>query len=167
MTIRADFHGHPAAAVFLRRAALLALLWWMLAEGRFDAPLFAAALVGAAAGASLALQPPPRSRRRWRPSHLPRLTFYFLRLSLLGGWDVARRAFAPSVPVQPALVRFELELEAGFPMVLFTWLVSLTPGTASVTIEGTVLVVHALDVRLAVEERLRELERHVAALFRQ
>jgi len=36
-----------------------------------------------------------------------------------------------------------------------------------VTIDGAVLVVHALDVRLGVEERLRELERHVAALFRQ
>lgn len=167
MTIHADFHGLAAAAVFLRRAALLALLWWMLCEGRFESPLFAAALVCATAGASLALEPPARSRRRWRPSHLPRLTFYFLSQSVLGGWDVARRAFAPSLPVQPAVVRFELELEAGFPMVLFAWLVSLTPGTASVTIEGTVLVVHALDVRLAVEERLRELERHVAAFFRQ
>ena len=166
MTIRADFHGFPAA-VFLRRAALLALLWWILTEGRFDAALFATALVCAAAGASLALQPPPRPRRRWRPAYLPRLTFYFLRLSLLGGWDVARRAFTPSLPVQPALVRFELELEAGFPLVLFTWLVSLTPGTASVTIEGRVLVVHALDVRLAVEEKLRELELQVAALFRK
>jgi multicomponent Na+:H+ antiporter subunit E len=164
MTKRA--HRDPrasAAPAFLRRAAFLAFLWWILAEGRVDAPLLAAALVCAAAAVSLALQAPVRAR--WRPWRLPRLVLYFLEQSLLGGWDVARRALAPSLPVQPALVRFELTLPAGFPTVLFAWIVSLTPGTASVAIEDQSLVVHALDVRMGVEERLRALEAHVALLF--
>jgi multicomponent Na+:H+ antiporter subunit E len=153
----------PWAGAFLKRSALLALLWWMLAEGDLDAPYLAAAIVCAAAGVSLALQPP--ARLRWRASQLPRLVLHMLRLSLLGGWDVARRAFTPALPVQPGLSSHTLVLPAGLPAVLYTWLVSLTPGTASVALDDSTLVVHALDTSMDVEEKLRELEAQVAALF--
>ena len=153
----------PRAAAFLKRGALLALVWWMLAEGALEAPYLAAAIVCAAAGVSLALQPP--ARLRWRASRLPSLVLYMLRLSLLGGWDVARRAFTPALPVQPGLSSHTLVLPAGLPAVLYTWLVSLTPGTASVALEDSTLVVHALDTSMDVEEKLRALETHVAALF--
>ena len=151
------------AGSFLKRAALLALLWWLLEEGGLRAPSLAAAVVCGAAGVSLVLQPP--ARLRWRPLRLPRLVLHMLLMSLVGGWDVARRALTPSLPVQPGLSSYTLELRAGFPAVLYTWLVSLTPGTASVALEGSTLVVHALDVHMNVEEKLRDLEMHVAALF--
>ena len=158
-------HGKAtsAASAFVRRAVLLALLWWVLAEGRFDSPLLSAALVCAAAAASVPLSAPGRAR--YRVVRVPRLALYFMRQSLLGGWDVARRALAPRLPVEPALMRFELALPAGLPTVLFAWLVSLTPGTASVSIDGATLLVHALYARLPVEAQLRALEAHVAALF--
>lgn len=151
------------AGSFLNRAALLALLWWLLEEGGLRAPYLAAGVVCAAAGVSLILQPP--ARLRWRPLRLPRLVLHMLLMSLLGGWDVARRAFTPALPVQPGLSRYALELRAGCPAVVYTWLVSLTPGTASVALKGSTLVVHALDAHMNVEEKLRELERQVAALF--
>lgn len=153
----------PWAGALLKRAAMLALVWWLLEEGGFRAPYLAAAVVCAAAGVSLVLQPP--ARLVWRPLRLPRLVLHMLRLSLLGGWDVARRALTPGLPVQPGLSSYTLKLRAGFPAVLYTWLVSLTPGTASVALEGSTLVVHALDVHMDVEEKLRELERLVGALF--
>lgn len=163
MTADTLCHAVPWTGAFLKRGALLALLWWMLAEGDLHAPYLAAAIVCAAAGVSVFLQPP--SRRRWRASRLPRLVLHLLRLSLLGGWDVARRALTPALPVQPGLSSYALELPADFPAVLYTCLVSLTPGTASVALEDSTLVVHALDASMDVEKMLRELETLVGALF--
>ena len=151
------------AFAFARRAALLAVIWWVLAEGSLEAPLLSTALVCAATAASFAVHAP--ARVPWRPSRVAPLAVYFLRQSLLGGWDVARRALAPVLRVRPALLRFETSLPAGFPRVLFAWLVSLTPGTASVSLDGVMLVVHALDIGLPIESQLRELEARVAALY--
>lgn len=158
-------HGVRWGSAFLKRSVLLALLWWMLAEGSLDAPYLAAAIVCVAAGVSLTLTLQPPARLRWRVSRLPRLVLYMLRQSLLGGWDVARRAFTPALPVQPGLSSHTLALPGGLPAVLYTWLVSLTPGTASVALENSTLVVHAIDTSMDLEEKLRELEALVAALF--
>jgi multicomponent Na+:H+ antiporter subunit E len=147
----------------IRRFAVFALLWMILTEGDLRSPLLSAAFVLAAASASLALKLP--SARRWRLWPVFSLAAYFLGQSVLGGMDVARRALAPSMPIEPALVRFELALPVGFSTVLFAWLVSLTPGSAAAHIEGRTLTVHVLDTRMPVERTLRELERRVAAVF--
>lgn len=151
------------AAAFLRRCALLAALWWLLAEGRIESPALALALICAAAAGSLALA--PSQRVRWRATRLLPLFLYMVRMSIAGGWDVSRRALVPGRTVEPGLVRYELRLGAGMPAVLYTWLVSLTPGTASVALEGPVLLVHALDVRQDVQRNLAGLEDYVADLF--
>jgi multicomponent Na+:H+ antiporter subunit E len=146
----------------VQRFVVFTVLWWILVEGDLAKPVLSLAIILAAAGASLALLPP--SNPRWRARALVPLAGYFMLQSVLGGLDVARRALAPAMPIQPALVRFPLRLPAGFPTVLFAWLVSLTPGSASVHVEGTELTVHVLDERLPVERTLRALEARVAAL---
>ena len=147
---------------FVTRAVFFYGVWWVLVHGTIQEPVAGADLACVAAVISLTYSGRPT---RWRPARLPRLLFYFARKSLLGGWDVARRAFAPSLPLAPGILRLELSFGAGAPTAVFAWLVSLTPGTAAAAIEGHVLVVHALDTRMAVEAQLRELERHVAAVF--
>jgi multicomponent Na+:H+ antiporter subunit E len=147
---------------FVARTVFLYALWWILSHDTVQAPLAGAVFACLAAAASLACSD---GRTRWRPARLPRLLAYFGRQSLVGGWDVARRAFAPSLPLAPDILRLEIRVATGAPTVVFAWLVSLTPGTASAAIEDRVLVVHALDTRMPVEAQLRELERHVAALF--
>jgi multicomponent Na+:H+ antiporter subunit E len=150
------------ARAFVARTVFLYALWWILSHDAVQAPLAGAVFACLAAATSLAYSDGPT---RWRPARLPRLLWYFARQSLLGGWDVARRAFAPSLPLAPDILRLELRLPTGAPTVVFAWLVSLTPGTASAALEERLLVVHALDTRMAVEAQLRDLERHVAALF--
>jgi multicomponent Na+:H+ antiporter subunit E len=145
------------------RFAGFGALWWVLVEGRLDAPFIAALVVGAATGASLVLKPP--ARVRWKPLAIIPLAGYFLLQSLQGGIDIARRALAPSLPIRPALLTVELRLPGGFPIVLYAWLVSLTPGSASVQVTGRTLIVHVLDERLPVENGLRELERRVGRIF--
>ena len=61
---------------------------------------------------------------------------YFLRESLRGGWDVARRALSPALPMSPALVRFLLRLPPGSARWLFCNTISLLPGTAVVAIRA-------------------------------
>jgi multicomponent Na+:H+ antiporter subunit E len=148
---------------FVKRLLIFAILWWILAEGSLQAPFVSGLIVIAATLASFVVL--PATAARWRPLALFPLAGFFVVQSLQGGLDVARRAFTPSLPIRPALIDIALDLPDGFPVVLYAWLVSLTPGSASVHIEGPALTVHVLDDRLPVEQTLRELERRVRALF--
>lgn len=153
----------PVALAVSGRIAMMTLFWWLLAEGRWDSPVAAALIIVAAAGASLLLQPP--SARRFRVLRLAALVAYFVRQSLLGGIDVSRRALSPALPLRPGLIRFEFSEAPGLPRVLFALMVTLTPGTASVRLEATHLVVHVLDTDVNVGHRLRGLEERMAAVF--
>jgi multicomponent Na+:H+ antiporter subunit E len=148
------------AVPFATRALLFSALAWVLAEGEVHAPIVIVCGALTAAAASLALQ--PARMRPMRAVPALRLGAYFFYESVVGAIDVARRAFAPALPLKPGLLRFELGT-TGFPAVLFTWLVSLMPGTAAAKLRGSVLTVHALDVTMQVESKLRQLERHVRA----
>jgi multicomponent Na+:H+ antiporter subunit E len=154
---------YRSAMAFALRYAIFAVLWWVLAEGDLRAPLLAAVIVLGATVSSMLLQRP--SGRRWSPLAALKLAGYFLLQSVLGGVDVARRALAPAMPVRPALIEYELTLSPGFATVLYAWLVSLTPGSASVHLESGTLTIHVLDERLPVKRTLRALEQRVAAVF--
>ena len=71
----------------------------------------AAAALGGLLGAN------HRPRLRW----LGLLLFaaIFLRESIRGGWDVARRVLQPSLPVDPGFIRFASALPEGAPRYLF------------------------------------------------
>lgn len=153
----------PPIRALLSRLVGLTVLWWALGEGRVHEPLQGAFAVGAAGAVSLWLVPP--GRWGWRWSALPGFVPFFLRESWLGGIDVARRAFHPRLPLRPGLLRYRVSLTREDARVFFTYVVSLLPGTLSVQLDGDVLVVHALDERLPVRERLSELERQVVRLF--
>jgi multicomponent Na+:H+ antiporter subunit E len=147
--------------LLLVRVLVLAALWWTLTGGAawgFGAPVIAAAV-----GVSLALQ--PARRVRLRPWGLLRFVGYFLMQSPRAGLDVARRAFAPGLPLAPALLDFRLRLPAGPARTLLVNTMSLLPGTLSAGIEGNRLRLHALDTRLPVEQELRAVEARIAAIF--
>jgi len=155
-------HGVRAVlSATLWRSLWFATLWWVLAGGAawgFGAPVIAAAV-----GASLALQP---ARRLWlRPWGLLRFAGYFLVQSPRAGLDVARRVFAPGLPLAPALLDFRLRLPEGPARTLLVNTMSLLPGTLSAGIEGNRLRLHVLDTQLPVEQELREVEAHIAAMF--
>ena len=144
----------------LRRTLVLAVLWWAIAGE--PAWTFGVPAVALAAGASLWLAP---QRTPFRL--LPALGFvaFFLWYSLRAGFDVARRALAPSLPLAPGVVEHRMRLPAGLGRVIFVNTVSLVPGTLSAELAGERLHVHALDTRLPVEAQLRNLEARIAAIF--
>lgn len=150
-------------ARLLARAALFAIVWWWLTGN--DAPSWIVGGPVVLAATVLSLRLRPQQRWRWRPAGVLPMAWFFLRESVRGGFDVARRAIRPSLPLKPGLLRFNTRLPAGSARLLFAGLVSLLPGTLSLGIEDAVLEIHALEASQGAVAELRALEERVAALF--
>lgn len=153
--------GRIPLAAIISRLTTFAVLWWALTEGDTYNLWFGAAIVVLATGASLVLLPVTRMR----PWHLLTLTPFFIRESVSGGVDVARRAFAPDMPVDPAIVEIPVRLPEGPSRVFLATLLNLTPGTVSVELLPGSLRIHLLNQVTPIEERIREIEKHAARLF--
>jgi multicomponent Na+:H+ antiporter subunit E len=143
-----------------QRAALMALLWWAIVEGRPEAWLFGVPVIGAAAAASVRLRAGP-----WRIRALPALGAlgWFLRRALAAGLDVALRALSPRPRLAPGFVSVRLRLRDAGAQVLLADALSLLPGTLSAVLRENELELHVLDRGAAVERDLREMEARIAA----
>ena len=147
----------------LARAGAFAALWWLLTGGDPQSWVVGGPVVLAvAAGAHrrVARSPP------WRLAGVPAMMWFFLRESVRGGFDVARRALRPRLPLEPGVVRFTTRLADGSPRLVFAGLISLLPGTLVLGLNGNVLHVHVLDAGPRAEAGLRTLEDRVGALFK-
>jgi multicomponent Na+:H+ antiporter subunit E len=156
--------GRHASRGVLRRAAVLACLWLVLARAELHAPLLAVACVAAALAAGVALQPPRRAPLR--AAGVARFVPYFLWQSLAGGFDVALRAFRSRRALAPAMLELRTRLPLdGAPPLVYLALVNMLPGTLCARLDGDVLHVHVIDRRRPNERGLRELEARVAGAF--
>ena len=156
--------SRPGPAVWLgrtlRAAAVMLLLWLILAEGRLGGVLGAATILAAAAvGVYFA----GRRIYPWYP--LPGLRFagFFLVRSLIGAADVGYRAMHPRMPIHSHWLRYAVALPAGEPRVVLVAALSLLPGTLAADLRGDILVVHAITPQA--EGEVAALERRVAALY--
>ena len=134
--------------------------FWLLLIGTDPADLAAGIFAAATATwASLRLLPP--SGGRLRHAALARLALRFVQQSIIGGLDVARRAFDPRLPLRPGFVAYPVRLGPGPARHTFSALTSALPGTlpAGVDDQGALLY-HCLDVdqpiaaQLAIDEGL-------------
>ena len=151
-----------AAATLVRASGFFAL-WLALDSGTKAADIAVGLLAAAlATWASLALSPPVP--RRFAPLATLRLGLSVLRGSLVAGFDTARRALDPRLPIRPGEVAVPFGLPPGPARDHFRLLASLQPGTLPVAVdpEGRLLV-HALDTRLPVEQETRAAEALFAA----
>jgi multicomponent Na+:H+ antiporter subunit E len=151
--------------VVVRLAGLLALpalIWAVLSDGAAAAWLIGIPVVLAAAWAWARLSGP---LPRLRAAAVPPFLFYFVRVSLIGGADVARRALSPTMNLQPEFVPVKTTLPEGPARTLAAAIVGLLPGTLCAQMENDTLLIHALDARQPVEAAVRELESHIAKLF--
>jgi multicomponent Na+:H+ antiporter subunit E len=148
----------PVLAALSRGAGFL--VFWLLLAGPDPADLAAGVFAAAAATwTSLRLLPP--SGRRLGYAALVRLAWRFRQQSLIGGWDVARRALDPRLPLRPGFITYPVRIPPGTARHVFGALTSALPGTlpAGVDAHGA-LVYHCLDVeqpvaaQLAIDEEL-------------
>jgi multicomponent Na+:H+ antiporter subunit E len=144
----------------LLRGVVLALGWWILTEGDRDSVGFGVVIASVALSASLWLEPP--APQTWRVLGMVRFTAHFLYRSLRGGIDVARRAFAPRLPLEPGLRSFPTRLPPGPARDLFSATLSLMPGTLAVEQGEGGILVHVLVDGASVTPELADLEARVA-----
>lgn len=144
-----------------RTSTVLFVVWLLLSGWQAWAVGAGVAIAGGIAGAALA----PGTPSTWRPWRLPGFLGYFLKESLLGGLDVARRAFARRVDVAPCFAHYPVALPSGPPRTLMVSMVSLLPGTlsADLDVDSDRLLVHALSP--AALDTLADLEQRIARLF--
>lgn len=147
------------------RSAVLAILWWVLTSGNVSSLSFGLPLSIAAGALSLALAPPRATG--FRLGGLIPYAIHFATRSVAGGIDVARRALAPSMPIDPVLIEYPVRLSGRAPRLIFANTISLLPGTLSARFKNGALQVHALDDNQQARGELMLLETKVATLFGQ
>lgn len=148
-------------------ALALLLFWWLLVEGRLDGWWYAIPVVLAALALRRAL-PIPLALQRVNLlaliAFLPRFVWH----SLVGGVDVAWRAFHPSMPLTPAMFMYPFRLQSDGARVFLAQIISLMPGTLSCCVGPRHLVVHVLSgTREAFLAETAAFERRTARIFRE
>lgn len=139
-------------AVIIRGAGFFGFWLVLIGADPVDgvAGLFTAA---AATWTSLRLLPP--SSGRWQYAALARLAWRFMQQSIMGGLDVARRAFDPRLPLQPGFVTYPIRLPPGPARNAFCAFTSAMPGTLPTGVdEHGALLYHCLDVNQPVAAQL-------------
>jgi multicomponent Na+:H+ antiporter subunit E len=143
----------------VKRFTLLFGAWLVVTSGEVSA--LAVGVLTAAAGVAISLRLLPPGPRPVRLRAVAALLPHFLVDSLLGGVDVARRAFHPSVPVRPGWIDYPLRLPAGPARVSLGNVLSLMPGTLAAGEHHDALYVHCLDTSGTIAPRIAEEEERI------
>ena len=145
----------------MHRLLLLSAVWLVLGGVDGKALAMGALAVPAATWLSLRLLPGRLHLSPWRVlRHFPT----FIRDSLLGGIDVARRALSPRMPLSPGWVEVPVRLPDGGRVALGAEL-SLMPGTLAAGVRGDKLLVHLLDTGAGFEDAIPREEAAIAEMI--
>lgn len=146
----------------LHRTLLFGGVWVVLAGTESKGLAVGALAVPAAVGLSLGLLPAHDRLSLWKfARHVP----VFLLGSLSGGFDVARRALAPRLRLQPGWVEVPVALPDGGRVAMGGEL-SLMPGTLAAGTRDGRLLVHLLDRGAGFEQSISREEAAIAAMIR-
>ena len=77
--------------------------------------------------------------------HLFAFLAVFLRALVHANIDMARRVLSPALPIRPAVVEVETQLQSALGKLLLTNAITLTPGTLSIDVVGNRIKVHWVD----------------------
>jgi multicomponent Na+:H+ antiporter subunit E len=145
-----------------RGVCYLALWIVLIGTGASD---IVAGIATAVAATWLSLRLLPPAPGRVRLTALTRLLSRFAWQSVVAGWDVARRALDPRLPLAPGLIDYPCGIPPGHRRNAFASLTSLMPGTVPIADDGEMLRYHCLDVTQPVVESLRKEEAQVARVL--
>ncbi|TQM91692.1 Na+/H+ antiporter subunit E [Roseinatronobacter monicus] len=147
----------------LHRTLLLGGVWLVLTGVALEAIALGVVVTGVAVWLSLYLLPATNPLVLWRLArHLPR----FVAGSVIGGVDVARRAFSPSMPLTPGWLEVQSDLPDGARAALGGEL-SLMPGTLSAGSQDGNLLVHLLDTDAGFDDAIPREQSEIAAIIGQ
>ncbi|WP_084282711.1 Na+/H+ antiporter subunit E [Deefgea rivuli] len=135
--------------------ALMGIGWTDLIVGLFTAL--------AATWASLLLMPP--TSQQMKLSQLCLFLPHFLWQSVLSGWDVARRALDPQLPLRTGIIQYPINYPPGFLRNTFASITSLLPGSVPCGESAGALEYHTLDTEQPVAEQLRAEQQALASVL--
>ncbi len=145
----------------LHRSALLGAIWAALTAPSLEGLAVGILAVPAAVWLSLHLLPARHPLVVWRLAlHLPR----FVAGSVTGGIDVARRAFARDMPLDPGWVELPVDLPDGGRVALGGE-ISLMPGTLAAGSHEDRLLVHLLDTGSGFDAAIPREAAEIAAMI--
>lgn len=139
---------------------IYSFLWILLAEGAGLA--FGVIVVITSSIISLYLTPSPPS---FRLRYLPHFVIFFVMEMAIGGWDVARRAISPSLPIKPNWVVYSLQDSPEHIKLMLSALVGLMPGTLSTQYKNHQLYLHVLDSTQDWQTGVTKLEQQLIRLM--
>jgi multicomponent Na+:H+ antiporter subunit E len=148
---------------FLLRFVIFAAGWLVILGGQQLSDIWFVILCLAAATA-ISMYTVPPGQWNLRLLGVARFFPYFLMTALRGGWDVARRVFFRTVPIDPDFITITHDRDQQKTLIL-AWVISLLPGTASCVITEETIVVHVLDKKLPVTEEIKELQNRIKDMF--
>lgn len=150
---------------FLLRLFLFAAGWMVLLGGEHLSDIWFVMLFLIATTAISIYTVPPG---QWvlRPLAVVRFFPFFLVTALRGGWDVARRVFFRTVPIDPDFITIENFRDPRKTLIL-VWIISLLPGTASTVINKETIMIHVLDKKQSVEKEIQKLKSRINEMFEE
>ncbi len=142
---------------------IMTFVWWCLTSGDTSSWLVGFPIIVLTAMLQSGLMRGYKYRYSVRSilKYLP----YFARHTLIGGLDVAYRAFAPHLPIDPGFVNYKLRLPPGPWRVFFVNSISLLPGTLSCQLGEDCVEVHVLSQAPSTIDELKTLEEKIAEVF--
>ena len=149
--------------IFIKFLLIYALLWIIITSGNLESWLVGVFFVLSATMVSIVLL--PANPVYWRTIRIIHFIPFFIWQSLLGGYTVAKLAFAGSLSFQPLTMEYHTRLPDSASRVFFSSVASLLPGTLVINIDGNRLLVHGIDTSIDVKKDLAKLERQVARIF--
>lgn len=171
-----DFEGEaqspsPAAPVYsCRLAAILFVagaLLWLLLTGSFDYQEIIAGLLVAGVATALSAKYAPvvggLLLTPAAPLHMLKYLGVFFVALINSNLDVAKLVVAPSLPINPGVVRVRTTLKSDLGRLLLANSITLTPGTLTVDVEDDTLLIHWIDCPAGVD--MDEATRLIAADF--
>jgi multicomponent Na+:H+ antiporter subunit E len=146
-------------------AAWRALLYfgvWVVIDGSAKPGNLLVGVLAAATATWVSLRLLPPARGRVRLGALLMLLPRFLWQSLVAGFDIARRALAPRLDLQPGFVEHRTQLAPGSARSAFELISSLMPGSVVSDEDPRHIEYHCLDTRAPVAGQLAAEERAYA-----
>lgn len=143
--------------------AVCVALWYVLTGGETSSWLVGAPAIVAAnlvvAWLDVRL-PQAVPLRTWA-----RFAWFFVYQSVVSGFDVAWRVVRPTMKIDPAMMTYHSNLRQPASRAWLMTLITMLPGTLSVSVEGDGIEVHILDQSSFDVADLDRLEAHVGRLM--
>jgi multicomponent Na+:H+ antiporter subunit E len=99
-----------------------------------------------------------------------RAAYYFFWLIyqiIIAGFHVLGIILRPSMPIEPSIIKFRVDLPSSHAKMILGNSITLTPGTLTIDIEGDLFIVHSLDDASFESLKNDQMPRQVLQLFEE